>query len=155
MMFTARFALFAALALTTVGAVGVPSVAMAQEAGIPVEIRVLNPDGEPIPTAVVRHPQEQERHPVNTITGAYTTDVLFLPDGTETLFTKGTELEFEISAPGYITANVVHVVRKRRNVIAVTLQKMELDLLDDLEEPVIQFGRDRPIDGQTPADPAQ
>ena len=154
-MLTTRFALLAALSLATVGSVAVPSVAVAQEAGIPVEIRVLNMDGEPIPTAVVRHPEEQERHPVNTITGAYTTDVLFLPDGTEKLFVKGTELEFEISAPGYVTANVLHIVRKRRNVIAVTLEKMELNLLDDLEEPVIQFGRDRPIDGATPADPAQ
>lgn len=147
--------LAAALSLTTVGGLVLPSVAAAQEAGIPVEIRVLDPDGQAIPTAVVRHPEEQERHPVNTITGAYTTDVLFLPDGSEILFTKGLDLEFEVSAPGFVTATVHHVVRKRRNVIAVTLEKMELNLLDDLEEPVIQFGRDRPIDGATPSDPAQ
>lgn len=152
-----RVLLAAALTFGSATLVGVatPSVASAQETGIPVEIRVMDTSGNPIATAVVRHPEEQERHPVNTITGAYTTDVLFLPDGSEKLFVKGLDLEFEVSAPGFVTANVRHVVRKRRNVIAVTLETMELNLLDDLEEPVIQFGRDRPIDGATPADPAQ
>lgn len=156
-IFVSRAALAGILTLGSAAFVGVatPSVALAQETGIPVEIRVLDTSGNPIATAVVRHPEEQERHPVNTITGAYTTDVLFLPDGSEKLFVKGLDLEFEVSAPGFVSANVRHIVRKRRNVIAVTLETMELNLLDDLEEPVIQFGRDRPIDGATPADPAQ
>jgi hypothetical protein len=129
-------------------------VALAQEEGIPVEIRVLDLEGNPIPTAVVRHPEEQYRHPVNTVTGAYRMDVLYLPDGSEMVFAKGMELEFEISAPGYVTANIVYIVRKRKNVVVVSLEKMELNLLDDIEDPVIQFGRDRPIDGAT-ADPSQ
>ncbi len=141
------------LSVATVSVVTAP-VAQAQDQGIPVEIRVLDEEGNPIPTAVVRHPEEQERHPVNTMTGAYFTDILYLPDGTERPFVKGMDLEFEVSAPGFITANILHVVRKRRNTIEVTLEKMNLDLLDDLDEPVIQFGRDRPIDGAT-AEPAQ
>lgn len=148
----ALLALAAPLALST-ALVPVPA-AYAQAQGIPVEIQVLDPEGNPIPTAVVRHPEEMERHPVNTMTGAYRTDILYLPDGSEQPFFKGMTLNFEVSAPGYVTANIAHVVRKRRNNIQVTLEKMQLDLLDDLEEPVIQFGRDRPIDGAT-AEPAQ
>ena len=55
---------------------------------------------------------------------------------------------FEVSAPGYNNRFIEYVVRKRKNVILVVLPKMELDLSedDDMDDPVIQFGRDKPID---------
>ena len=123
------------------------------EEGVEVTIQVLDQEGAPIPTAVVRHPDEQDRHRVNTFDGSWSERVLYLPDGTELVFEKGLELELEISAPGYINQRFVYVVKKRKNVVPVTLQKMELSMESDFEEPVIQFGRDKPVDG-VPIDPA-
>lgn len=125
------------------------SSATAQDApGIPVAVQVTDVAGAPIPTAVVRHPKEADRHRVNTENGKWEDSVLYMPDGSELIFEKGMELEFEISAPGYQNARVTYTVRKRRNVVPVVLHKMELDLSEDeeLDDPVIQFGRDKPID---------
>jgi hypothetical protein len=118
-----------------------------EDDGIPVTVRVIDPNGEPIPTAVVRHPQEQDRHRVNTETGMLTLSVLYLPDGSEILFEKGMSVDFEVSAPGYVNKKVTYVVRKRRNTFDVTLDKMTIDMSDDDPDDItIQFGRDKPID---------
>ncbi len=109
---------------------------------------VLDEEGKVIPTAVIRHPEEQFRHPVNTFDGSWADRVLYLPDGRELVFEKGLELELEISAPGYVNQHVIYVVKKKKNSLAVTLQKMEFSFDQDLiDEPVIQFGRDKPLDG--------
>jgi len=125
-----------------------PSVAVAQVTeGVPITVYVLDEAGKPIPTAVVRHPDEQDRHRVNTSTGAWTGSVLYLPDGSEIFFEKGMILELEVSAPGYVTSKVVYQVRKRKNKVTVQLKKMDVILEDDeMEDPVIQFGRDKPIE---------
>jgi len=118
--------------------------------GIPLEVQVVDKEsGEPIKTAKVRNPQEKEPHPVNADNGIWKGDVLYLPDGTEVFFEKGMVLTFEISAPSYMTTKVDYVMRKRKNRILVELEKMKLDL-EDIEEddPVIQFGRDKPIGGR-------
>lgn len=124
------------------------SPAFADEEGIPVTIRVVDRETAlPISTAVIRHPKEQERHRVNTETGTWTDSVLYLPDGSEMLFLKGMELEFEVSAPGYANQSVVFTVRKRKNVFEVPLDKMSVDMSEeDPEDIMIQFGRDKPID---------
>jgi hypothetical protein len=116
--------------------------------GIDVTIKVLDEAGMPVPTAVVRHPDEQFRHPVNTFDGSWTDSILYLPDGSEIVFEKGMEVEFEISAPGYMNQRFVYLIKKRKNVVPVTLQKMDLSSEDlEADDPVIQFGRDKPIDG--------
>ena len=116
--------------------------------GIMVTVQVTDVAGAPIPTAVVRHPNEQERHPVNTESGRWEDSVLYMPDGSELFFEKGMDLEFEISAPGYKNERVIYTVRKRRNVIPVVLHKVEYEEEDEeeIDDPVIQFGRDKPID---------
>lgn len=116
--------------------------------GIPVTVEVLDPEGLPIATAVVRHPDEADPHRVNTETGRWTAQILYMPNGDELVFEKGMELEFEVSAPGYKNARVKYFVRKRKNLVPVTLEKMNFELTsdDDVEDPVIQFGRDKPID---------
>ncbi len=128
------------------GALSTP--AAAEDLGIPVTVRVIDvANGEPIETAVVRHPKEQDRHRVNTETGQWTDSVLYMPDGTELIFEKGMQLEFEVSAPGYMNQRVTYTVRKRKNTFEVPLTKMEIDLTDeDPEDIVIQFGRDKPIE---------
>jgi len=136
-----------ALMLTT-SMVGV-SPAMAEDIGIPVTVHVTDAEQIPIATAVVRHPSEQDRHRVNTETGKWVASVLYLPNGDELIFAKGMELEFEISAPGYKNLRVTYFVRKRKNVVPVILEKMDFDLdaeEDEVDDPVIQFGRDKPID---------
>ena len=124
--------------------------------GIPLIVQVLEkvPEGEkrepaPIPTAKVRNPEEKDPHPVNTMTGEWTGRVMYLQDGTEVIFEKDMPLTFEISAPGYLTQKITYVMRKRKNKVVVMLEKMSLNLDDEEEEdPVIQFGRDKPRGGR-------
>lgn len=119
----------------------------ADEVGTPVTIRVTDATGVPIQTAVIRYLADQSRHRVNTETGESTESVLYLPDGSELVFDKGMELEFEVSAPGYTSARIKYYVRKRKNLVPVILEKMELGAIEEGEdEPLIQFGRDKPID---------
>ncbi len=125
------------------------TTAHAEDVGVMVTVQVVDAAGLPIPTAVVRHPKEEDRHRVNTATGEYETSVLYMPNGDEMIFEKGMLLEFEVSAPGYNNAHIEFVVKKRKNVFPVRLEKMALDLdteEDEMDDPVIQFGRDKPID---------
>lgn len=116
--------------------------------GITVTLHVTDAaTGEPIPTAVARNPQEQDRHPVNAETGTVPLNVFYLPDGTEVLFLKGQTVTFEVSAPGYMNNSFDYVIRRRRNVVEVPLSKMVVDMTEENPDDVmIQFGRDKPID---------
>ena len=137
-----------AIALTVLALLASGAAHADDEIGIPVTVQVLDTQGNVVPTAVVRHPKEESRHRVNTETGKWTDSVLYLPDGSELIFEKGMELEFEVSAPGYQNTRVKYYVRKRKNHVPVVLQEMEMEITEDeeMEDPVIQFGRDKPID---------
>ena len=111
--------------------------------GVPVKVFVVDGDGEAISTAVVRHPSEADRHRVNAETGHWEGSVLYLPDGSELLFKPGLLLELEVSAPGFVTKVISYDVKKRRNQFPVVLDGMSLKDAD-FEEPIIQFGRDKP-----------
>lgn len=111
--------------------------------GVPVRVIVLDADRKPISTAVVRHPQEADRHRVNSVDGSWEASVLYMPDGSELRFTPGMTLELEISAPGYMTQVFQYQVRKRKNVVELSLPKIEMDDTT-IEDPVISFGRDLP-----------
>lgn len=129
-----------------------PALARKKNKQVSVKVIVKDEEGEPIPTAIVRHPEEAERHRVNAVEGSWEADVLYMPDGSELVFTPGMTLELEISAPGYVTQVIQYEVRRRNNKIPVTLKKLELES-EEIEEPMLQFGRDRPREvGQgTPA----
>jgi len=117
--------------------------------GTPVSVKVVDSAGNPIPSAVVRHPDEKERHRVNMATGVWTGDAVYLEDGTELLFEKKLELTFEVSAPGYQNKRFGYLVKKRKNIALVTLDKLELDVEvsdDDEIGPVIGFKHDNPRD---------
>src|SRR5687768_13385510 len=104
--------------MTSLVMVWLAGVAQAKEPADGVEVTVKVVDaatGAPIPTAVVRHPDEQDRHRVNSASGEWTGSVLYLPDGTELLFAKGLQLELEVSAPDYVNSRLSYKVRKRRN----------------------------------------
>lgn len=117
--------------------------AKGEDEGVPVRVVVKDEAKAPIPTAVVRQPEEADRHRVNAVDGSWEASVLYLPDGTELRFTPGMTLNLEISAPGYTTQVLTYQVRKRRNLIDVTLPKIETDD-SQIEEPTISFGRDEP-----------
>ena len=113
--------------------------------GVPVEVKVIDTEGQAVSTAVVRHPDEADRHRVNALTGSWSASVLYLPDGSEMIFTPGMSIQLEVSAPGYMTQIIQYDIRKRKNKIEVTLPKLDLEN-SEVEEPLIQFGRDRPRD---------
>ncbi len=104
----------ALLALGLAGLVAPAAAHAKDDEGVEVTIKVLDDAGEPIPTAVVRHPSEEFRHRVNTFDGSWTERVLYLPDGAEIRFEKGLELELEISAPGFINQRFVYIIKKRK-----------------------------------------
>ena len=138
------FVLTALLALTAPDALA-KKRAKGPGEGVPVTVVVLNVDGEPVPTAVIRHPDEADRRRVNAVTGEWTGSVLYLPDGSEMIFTPGMTLTLEISAPGFMTQVIQYDIRKRGNKVEIILPGISLDD-DDVEEPLIQFGRDKPRD---------
>ena len=113
--------------------------------GVPIEITVEDAEGAPIPTAVIRHPDEADRHRVNAMTGAWEDTKLYMPDGSEMIFAPGTTIRFEISAPGYLTKIIQYDIRKRKNNIEIALEALQDDD-QQIEEPLIQFGRDKPRD---------
>jgi hypothetical protein len=80
---------------------------------------------------------------VNSVDGSWETSVLYMPDGTELRFTPGQTIELEISAPGYVTQVFQYQIKKRRNVVEMKLKKIENEV-EQIEEPMITFGRDLP-----------
>jgi hypothetical protein len=116
--------------------------------GVPVHVTVLDTASAPVATAVIRHPKEADRHRVNAATGEWEAAVLYLPDGTELVFEPKMVIQFEISAPGYLTQIVEYEVKKRKNNLEVLLEPIDLES-SDIPEPIIQFGRDRPREDAT------
>lgn len=124
-----------------------------KDEGVNVRITVMDESENPIPTAVVRHPDEADRRRVNSVTGVWEDSILYLPDGSELRFVPGMTLQFEISAPGFITQVVAYDVRKRNNKVEITLKEMEIEE-EEIDEPLIQFGRDRPRESVGGAPPS-
>ena len=116
--------------------------------GVVVTIKVLDEGGEPIPTAVVRHPEEADPHRVNSLNGEWYASELYLPGGGELVFTPGMHLQLEVSAPGYLTRVIGYDILKRKNLVPVTLKTLEVDD-SDIMEPTLEFGRDKPREGMS------
>lgn len=138
------------VALGAMAAVGLvaPREAAAKkgaEEGVEVTIVVLDAENKPIPTAVVRHPGAAERNRVNSVNGEWKDSRVYLPDGSEMLFLPGMNLQLEVSAPGYMLRIVSYDIRKRNNRVPIVLDKLPEES-EEMEEPMIQFGRDRPIE---------
>lgn len=121
-----------------------------EDVGIEVKVCVVDAASAPIPTAIVRHPQEADRHRVNASDGCYPASSIYTPDGTEIRFTAGMDLTLEISAPGYQTEVITYQVRKRKNNVLLTLQAIEMSE-ENIEEPIITFKQDKPRETTEPA----
>ena len=141
-----RTALFVACAAMLLVAGPADAKKKDKNAGVNVKVKVLDEANKAVATAVIRHPEEDQRHPVNAVDGTWEAAVLYLPDGSELTFVPGERLRLEISAPGFVTQHVEYQIKRRRNSFAVNLKAIELDD-EEIEEPVIQFGRDRPREG--------
>jgi hypothetical protein len=115
--------------LSTAGA----SFAKDDGGGVPVHVTVLDSGQAPVATAVIRHPKEADRHRVNAATGEWEASVLYLPDGSELIFEPGMTVQFEISAPGFLTQIVEYDVRKRKNNLQVVLEAIDLESSDRAE----------------------
>ncbi len=137
--------IFAGLLIALLGASPVAMAKDGESEGVNIKVKVLDIEGNAIPTAVVRHPDEADRHRVNSLTGEWNASVLYLPDGSELIFTPGMQVRFEVSAPGYMTKISSYDIRKRKNNIEISLDKLQVDE-EEIEEPMIQFGRDKPRD---------
>lgn len=152
MRFSAIFAVFVALLGMFAPGVALAAKPPKEVEGVPVRVIVLDAERKPVSTAVIRHPQEADRHRVNSVDGSWEASVLYMPDGSELRFTPGMTLELEISAPGYMTQVFQYQVRKRKNVIELSLPRIEMDDTT-IEEPVISFGRDLPREPTTEEPP--
>jgi hypothetical protein len=130
--------------LLLLAALGMANAKKAKEGeGVLIEITVMNQeDLKPIPTAMIRHPDDVEASRVNELNGTWQASEIYLPDGGTLLFSPGSSLQLEISAPGFMTQIVQYDIRKRRNKIEIFLEKMEIDD-SDIEMPTIPFGRDQ------------
>ncbi len=145
--------IFPLLALTTLLASASPAHARDKDEGLPVTVTVLDEAGDPVSTAVVRHPDEADRHRVNAADGTWVEEALFLPDGTTLTFEPGLVLFLEISAPGFQTLILQYEVRKRKNFVEVHLKKMEEDDTE-IEEPMMRYNRDEAWDAPGGGGPA-
>lgn len=119
-----------------------------KDEGTPITVRVIDPAGEPISTAVVRHDEEGVRHRVNTVTGEWSASELFMPSGEEIRFEPGMTLQLTVSASGYTTSLIEYEVRKRQNTVEIVLAEESADE-EDITMPVMTFGRDHERDAST------
>lgn len=113
------------------------------EEGTRVYVRVIDEDERPIPTAVIRHPEESDRHRVNSVDGTWDETVLYMPDGSEMIFEPGMMLTLEVSAPNYQPQVVQYQIRRRNNSFDVMLAPIE-EVDSEMAAPSIGFGRDTP-----------
>ena len=94
--------------------------------GVKVSITVVDHDtNKPVATAKIQHPKEEMPHRVNEVNGMWQDTEILLPDGMLP-FTPGSSLEFEVSAPGYITQHIQYDVRRWKNNLSIKLQKMDI-----------------------------
>jgi hypothetical protein len=115
--------------------------------GTQLKVLVTDELGEPVALAVVRNSEEADRHHVNSVTGEWETRVLYMETGEEIILEAGMSIELEVSAPGYVSQKVTYLLRKRKNVVEIALQKLDVKEGDDTTEDVnVNFGRDRPLD---------
>ena len=101
--------------------------------GVNVAIVVLDDKSQkPVPTATIQHPLEEMSHRVNEVTGIWQDNQILLPDGETLHFSPGSTVEFQVSAPGYVTKHIRYDIRRWKNKVDVQLHKMDLSPGDDL-----------------------
>ena len=72
--------------------------------------------------------------------------MLYLPKARELVVQPGMTIQLEVSAPAYMTKEIMYDIKRRRNHFDVYLDKIDEDT-EDFDDPIIQFGRDKPAAG--------
>ena len=130
-----------------------------------VVVRVVTTDGAPIPNAWVRIPGTEGRRMVDR-NGEWEAEMLYTLEGEEMFFSRGSVIDFSISAPGYQSLAARYKVRGRGNVVTVPLARMpQMNFVDDDDaELMIQWfqrtAHDTPVPvsddtGSTPPGPGK
>lgn len=101
------------------------TVALALASPTTLTVEVLDPAGQPVPSARVIHVAEEERHAVNVVDGRWTERVLYYRDGREVELEVGQRHRLVVVAPGYALADVDAVLDRRRSVEQVVLAPVE------------------------------
>ena len=113
--------------------------------GVKVSITVVDHDSsEPIATAKIQHPKEEVPHRVNEVNGMWSDTEILLPEGM-LQFTPGSTLDFEVSAPGYVTQHITYDVRRWKNNLSIKLQKMDISTTG-IEIPIVPMDIDEQRD---------
>ena len=95
--------------------------------GIVVEVKVLDKeDSAIVATAMIRYPKDETTYRVNEVNGIWKASEIYLSDGDTMHFTPGSSVQLEISAPGYVTQLVQYDVRRWRNKVEISLEKMKM-----------------------------
>lgn len=89
-------------------------------------LTAVDAQGEPVSEAAVVFDLEDQRHPVNRVTGAWSSTALFQRDGTEVALAKGTALEGWVVAPGYEPSRFGLTISKRKQRLTVPLSTMDV-----------------------------
>jgi len=115
--------------------------------GAELDIAVTDADGAVLEIAVFRVPELDADHVyLDKVTGTWRGDALPVWKGDAVPLPVG-EITLEVSSPGYINQQITVTLRKRKvRRVRVQLEKMVLDLDADIDDPVIFFGRDKPLD---------
>lgn len=96
-----------------------------------VVVRVVTTDGEPIPNAWVRIPGTEGRRMVDR-NGEWEAEMLYTLEGEEMFFSRGSVIDFSISAPGFQSLAARYKVRGRGNVVTIPLERMpQRNFVDD------------------------
>ncbi len=91
------------------------------------QVVLVDHEGQPIPTGILRFDDEGENHLVHTETGAWTGTTRYLPDGTEAYFLSGDRIQLLAFAPGYTVMRATMLVpkRKKRRQMRIVLQPFQ------------------------------
>lgn len=116
--------------------------------GIPLVITIVDAQsGKPIPFATIRETQEKTLKMVDRATGQLALTRLEPTYNDMVPLEKGMTLTIEVTAAAYEPRQVEYTMRRRRNRLLIPLSPMKI-APNIGSEPVLQFGRDRPLDGQ-------
>ena len=107
-----------------------------EKEGVNITITVFDEETkQPLTTARIKHPLEALPHLVHPQTGQWKESTILLEDGRTLNFTPGTTLQLDISAPQYMTQNMIYEVSCWRNNIDIYLEK--LSPMEELEDIII------------------
>ena len=89
-----------------------------------VTVQVQDVTGKPIPNAWVRVRGTEGRRRVDADTGLWEASTLYKNDGSPLIFVRGMALQLTITAPGYESKELEHVVRGGKNLLPIVLEAM-------------------------------